>query len=190
MCESSCHVETDAREHTVEGQRAEMTSTLPKPRTAAVVSRFALRRRWRFRAVSFAIALMTAFILAEITLRLFVPDTRSPYLYDEFTGTRLRPGHRFVYRSEGYSSSVINTRGLRDREHSLEKPAGTFRIAILGDSFAEAFQVSQEWKKVESTTQFSRLPGMLRGKSHGRSRIGCWKPSRRTPLRWARNSSL
>ena len=121
-----------------------MTSNLPKPRTAVVVSRSALRRRWMFRVLAVAAASTTALILAEMALRLFVPDTRSPYIYDDFTGTRLSPGHRFVFRSEGYSSNVINSRGLRDREHSLAKPAGTMRIAILGDSFSEAFQVSQD----------------------------------------------
>ncbi|MEJ7593183.1 MAG: SGNH/GDSL hydrolase family protein [Planctomycetaceae bacterium] len=133
-----------------------MTSTLPKPRTAAVVSGFAFRRRWMFRAVSFVIAMMAALLLAEVALRLFVADTRSPYIYDQFTGTRLRPGHRFVFQSEGFSSNVINSRGLRDREHFLEKPAGTLRIAILGDSFSEAFQVSQDktfWSVLERELQ-------------------------------------
>ena len=132
-----------------------MTATLPKPRTA-VFRRSASRRRWMFRVLAVAVASMSAFVLAEMALRLFVSDTRSPYLYDEFTGTRLQPGHRFVFRSEGYSSNVINSRGLRDREHSLEKPAGTFRIAILGDSFSEAFQVSQDktfWAVLERELQ-------------------------------------
>lgn len=29
-----------------------------------------------------------------------------------------------------------NSRGLRDREYTLEKPAGTFRVAVIGSSFA------------------------------------------------------
>ena len=133
-----------------------MTSNLPKLRTAVVVSQSASRRRWIFRVLAVAAASTTALILAEMALRLFVPDTRSPYVYDEFTGTRLQPRHRFVFTSEGYSSNVINSRGLRDREHSLEKPTGTFRIAILGDSFSEAFQVSQDktfWAVLERELQ-------------------------------------
>ena len=31
----------------------------------------------------------------------------------------------------------INDDGLRDRAHTKEKPANTFRIAVLGDSYAE-----------------------------------------------------
>ena len=132
-----------------------MTSDLPQPRTA-IVRRLVLCRPWMFRVLAVAIASTIALILAEIALRLFVSDTRSPYIYDEFTGTRLRPKQRFVFRSEGYSSNVINSRGLRDREQSLEKPAGTFRIAILGDSFSEAFQVSQDktfWAVLERELQ-------------------------------------
>ena len=132
-----------------------MTSNLPNPRRTAG-GRSASRRHWMFQFLVVVAASTTAFILAEISLRLFVADTRSPYIYDEFTGTRLRPGHKFVFRSEGYSSNVINSRGLRDREHSLEKPAGTLRIAILGDSFSEAFKVSQNktfWAVLERELQ-------------------------------------
>jgi hypothetical protein len=39
---------------------------------------------------------------------------------------------------------TINSAGMRDREHALSKPAGTLRVAVLGDSYAEAFQVPVE----------------------------------------------
>jgi len=35
----------------------------------------------------------------------------------------------------------INSEGLRDREHPRHKPAGTVRVAVPGDSYAEALQV-------------------------------------------------
>lgn len=38
----------------------------------------------------------------------------------------------------------INSFGMRDRERSLEKATGTVRIAVLGDSFTEAFHVENE----------------------------------------------
>ena len=135
-----------------------MTASLPNPRTVPVSSRSSRRRRLIFRILSVAIALIIALLLAEIGLRLFVGDTRSPYVYDEFTGSRLKPEHRFVFDSEGYSSNVINSHGMRDREHSIEKQPGTFRIAILGDSFSEALQVAQTrtyWSVLERELQSS-----------------------------------
>lgn len=38
----------------------------------------------------------------------------------------------------------INSFGMRDRERTLEKATGTIRIAILGDSFTEAFHVGND----------------------------------------------
>lgn len=132
-----------------------MTAT-PNLHSTSIAGQRLLKRRWMFRILAFTFALIVAVLLAEIALRLFAPDTRSPYIYDEFTGTRLEPGHRFVFQSEGYSSNVINSQGLRDREHTLQKPTDTFRIAILGDSFSEAFQVAQEntfWSVLERELQ-------------------------------------
>jgi hypothetical protein len=125
-----------------------MTFKSSNPRPISVRQR-STQRRWIFRILAITFASIVAVLFAEITLRLFVTDTRSPYIYDEFTGTRLEPGHRFVFQSEGYSSNVINSFGLRDREHTLQ-------IAILGDSFSEAFQVAQEntfWSVLERELQ-------------------------------------
>src|SRR5690606_3914579 len=38
----------------------------------------------------------------------------------------------------------INSHGLRDRERSLEKPAGSRRVLVVGDSHVEALQVELE----------------------------------------------
>src|SRR2546423_8076300 len=56
------------------------------------------------------------------------------------------------YSKEGAAFVRINSEGLRDREHSKQKPPNTFRIAVLGDSYAEAFQVEQDaafWSVLE-----------------------------------------
>jgi lysophospholipase L1-like esterase len=39
---------------------------------------------------------------------------------------------------------TTNGHGMRDREHAREKPAGTTRVMVLGDSFMEAHQVALE----------------------------------------------
>lgn len=66
------------------------------------------------------------------------------HIADRDRGWALRPGARGWWRSEGEAFIEINSQGLRDREHEKVKPENTFRIAILGDSFAEAFQVPME----------------------------------------------
>jgi len=48
------------------------------------------------------------------------------------------------YRKEGEAFVYISRDGLRDREHAKTKPPNTIRIAVLGDSYPEAFQVNFE----------------------------------------------
>ncbi|MBI4533962.1 MAG: SGNH/GDSL hydrolase family protein [Candidatus Melainabacteria bacterium] len=46
-----------------------------------------------------------------------------------------------TWRLEGFSSDHISSAGLRDVEHSITKPPGVTRIALLGDSSTEGLQV-------------------------------------------------
>lgn len=48
-----------------------------------------------------------------------------------------------TWRKEGYSRLRFNSSGMQDVERSLVKPAGTYRIAVFGDSFVEALQVQR-----------------------------------------------
>ncbi len=55
---------------------------------------------------------------------------------DDVLGWRLIPNARKFYRNETQPYLVqINSKGLRDGEHSYDKPAGVFRILVIGDSF-------------------------------------------------------
>ncbi len=55
-----------------------------------------------------------------------------------------RPGAEGWQRLEGKALVRINQAGLRDRLRPVPKAPGLFRIAVLGDSFAEAVQVPIE----------------------------------------------
>ncbi|MBI1312724.1 SGNH/GDSL hydrolase family protein [bacterium] len=105
------------------------------------------RRRRRFRTRSkLLLACLTgllAFGVAEVGLRLAGFSYPLPYFPDEFCGARLQPGFRGWWSKEGAASIEVNSAGFRDREHALKKPAGTIRVAVLGDSYIEAFQVPQ-----------------------------------------------
>lgn len=59
-------------------------------------------------------------------------------------GSSLQPGAEGWMTTEGRAYVRINSVGLRDREHAGVKPPNTLRIAVLGDSFAEAMQVPMD----------------------------------------------
>ncbi len=82
-----------------------------------------------------------ALLLAEGAMRCLGLDFASPYRPDEFCGSRLNPQAGFWNLSEGRVYVTTNSAGFRDREHAIQKRPGTLRIAVLGDSFAEAAQV-------------------------------------------------
>jgi hypothetical protein len=90
--------------------------------------------------------------VGEVVLR--VTGVSSPNFYrpDPVRGWGLAAGEEGWWTSEGHAWVHINRDGERDSEHALAKPAGTLRIAVLGDSCTEALQVSLEqtfWKQME-----------------------------------------
>jgi hypothetical protein len=62
---------------------------------------------------------------------------------DREIGWRFTPGREYWFFGENDHAITgrINSMGWRDRERSPEKPPGTYRIAVIGDSYVEAFQV-------------------------------------------------
>jgi len=62
---------------------------------------------------------------------------------DPVVGWRFTPGAAYWVRGENDHAigGRINALGWRDRERAREKPEGTFRVAVIGDSFVEGFQV-------------------------------------------------
>ncbi|MDD5543631.1 MAG: SGNH/GDSL hydrolase family protein [Acidobacteriia bacterium] len=97
-----------------------------------------------------------ALLVVEIALRLGGYSYPIFYTTDPDCGYVLRPGVEGWYHREGNTYVRINKEGLRDREHSLVKPPDTVRIAVLGDSYAEAMQVPLEdtfWAVMEKELQ-------------------------------------
>ena len=97
--------------------------------------------------------LLIAAIIAEIALRVARYSYPTFYMPDAARGFALRPNMEGWYRKEGEAYIRINSDGLRDREHEKTKPPGTIRIALLGDSYAEAFPVPLEdsfWAVMEN----------------------------------------
>ena len=93
-----------------------------------------------------------AMLLCEVGLRAAGISYPMFSQIDGEMGSSLRPGAEGWYHREGRAYVRINDAGLRDREHVLAKPDNTVRIAVLGDSYAEAVQVPMEdtfWSVLE-----------------------------------------
>ena len=69
---------------------------------------------------------------------------------DRVTGWKQLAGHNYVWTgmywwAADFSAPIrVNSHGFRDHERKLDKPTGTTRVGILGESYAEAMQVPIE----------------------------------------------
>ncbi len=106
----------------------------------------------RVRVAVVLASVVVGLVIFELFLRAVGYTYPVFYQPDEVRGYSLKPGMEGWYRKEGAAFVRINSEGLRDREHSKPKPAGVLRVAVVGDSYAEAFQVEQEkafWSVLE-----------------------------------------
>ena len=90
------------------------------------------------------ISLLMGVAVCELGLRLAGVSYPIFSKIDGDLGVVLRPDAEGWWKTEGEAYVRINGDGLRDRDHSRSKPADVLRIAVLGDSFAEAVQVKTE----------------------------------------------
>ena len=99
-----------------------------------------------------AAGLVFGCLVAEIALRVIGYSYPIFYQSDPDRGYAPIPNVEGWFWVENKTYVRMNSQGFRDREHSLEKPPNTIRIAVLGDSFAEARQVPMEaafWSVLE-----------------------------------------
>jgi hypothetical protein len=99
-----------------------------------------------------AAATALALLLGEAALRIAGVSYPNFYRPDPDRGWALRPGAEGWWHTEGLAWVHVSSAGLRDVEHTLAKPPGHLRIAVLGDSCAEALQVPVAqtfWKLLE-----------------------------------------
>jgi len=99
---------------------------------------------WGKKLIFLLVGLALGLVVCEVALRLVGVSYPQPYAPDPYCGTRLRPGYEFWWKKEGSACVRINRHGFRQGDREPAKPLGTFRVAVLGDSFIEAFQVPDE----------------------------------------------
>jgi hypothetical protein len=98
---------------------------------------------WLGRAVLAFLGLAAGFLIAEALIR----TTLDIYACDERVGWTFEPDKRAWKLSQAREIShaiTMNSHGFHDRERQLEKPEGTFRILLLGDSMTASTHVPAE----------------------------------------------
>ncbi len=113
------------------------------------VARSSARRLLLFRLILLGMSLAFAAFVGEIGLRIL--GHRGVAMLD--MSEQVRPvddeivDYRYIPNSEHWTGDVvysINEAGFRDDAHEIEKPPGTTRVAVIGDSVTYGFGVQQD----------------------------------------------
>lgn len=96
-------------------------------------------------AIKIGVGVIAAFVIAEITLRLLGFPSVNTNTFDKDNLVIFKQNREFLVKDRCYASTLVtNDQGFHSVVYSKEKPTGTFRIALMGDSFIEAVQVPLE----------------------------------------------
>jgi hypothetical protein len=113
-------------------------------------------KQWQGKILLALAGIIISLVVVEMGLRFIGVEYPVFYEYDPQLGIKLRAGVKGCYTDEGKGYVTINSDGLRDREHQISHPANTLRIAVLGDSYADALQVDLEetfWAVMEKALE-------------------------------------
>jgi len=108
-------------------------------------------KRWLFTAILGAASLFAALVIGEIAARVAQSggpsaegDGGTLYEHDPLYGWKKRPATTLRVQTAEYDvTQTINALGLRGPETTREKPPGTRRVLLLGDSFLEGYTVDE-----------------------------------------------
>lgn len=121
-------------------------------------------RKKKFIVATILISLATTFLFAELIIRIYhfsCGRERFIWIPDDYLGYIHAGNNRFTFRyTEDKEIAVkhkINSLGLPGEETPASKPADTFRVIVLGDSYTEALQVAADKNFCEL------LEGLLNG---------------------------
>jgi hypothetical protein len=114
--------------------------------------RYALLKDLRLKIVLMLGGIVFAGMIVEFYFRMFDPqpprlsEHEALFEYHSTLGWQFLPGKagRVVLPYEHETVVQINSAGMRDREHHKNKPGGTKRILVLGDSFTSGLEVNAD----------------------------------------------
>lgn len=102
-------------------------------------------KRSFFILVQFAFAALLAFVCFEFYFRTTEISLPSFVVDDPVLGRTFRPNAPGALIQEGFYMGRINDYGYLGPSYPPEKPAGTFRVVMNGDSYVEAFQLFPQY---------------------------------------------
>ena len=127
-----------------------------------------LGRLLRGLRISF-LALLVLIVIGEVAVRLLT-ETRRPMLtIDARIGRRYVPGFegRVLHpESQRKVHLRFNSEGLRFPDLPREKPAGTRRLLLIGDSMIAALEVEEEETTVVLLEQLYRAATIINGEKY------------------------
>ncbi len=113
-------------------------------------------KTWLGNLALLAASMLVALALIEVVLHIAdIPPTQMSHQrlfveYDSLRGWRNIPNARGDYATDEYRVFLnYNSRGVRGPEIPYAKPAGTYRIVVLGDSFVEGYSVQRDERVTE-----------------------------------------
>lgn len=99
--------------------------------------------RWR-KVVAFLACQLAAILFVEGILFCAGMGEEEIFKFDPEIGFRHMTNKRLTWRTEGFAQSFLDSEGMREPGLTIAKPANTYRVALLGDSMVEGFQVPIE----------------------------------------------
>lgn len=120
------------------------------------------RRNWVVLIFTCLAMQIVALLATECVLYIAGLGEEEIFAFDKDLGTKHMTNKRVTWRSEGFGYSYFDANGMQDEGLTVAKPANTYRVAVLGDSFVEGIQVHG---KDRFTQQLNKIVKLANGKN-------------------------